>query len=272
MSLKLLKYSEQSFVLVGDDTKRIKDDLVNLGGKWNPNLNLDGKPIKGWIFSSKKVDSVRQLLGDKNISFIDNKTTISIDDLKKVIRDKCFYLYSDQDDILNTISTFCTMLESYNPRDGNKESLIQLIENFKNLPNYIQCVFENITNNLDINNYKDDVQFRLKKLIFLIHKIEKEREKITFEEESKVPKTKKKITFEDEESKKVKRTRTTSKKKYDKEGQTRPEVDENDPLFLFYSSLYNERPESVMATTWLTQHGCFEGEEREELYEKYKNL
>jgi len=313
MSLKLLKYSEKSFVLVGDYTKNIKDDLVILGGIWNQNLKIDNQPIKGWIFSNTNINSVRQLLKTKNISFIDIKTTISIDNIKELLREKCFYLYSEHDDINNIISTFCAILDSYNPRDGNKDSLIKLIEKFKKLPNYIQCIFKNISTSLDINSYQGDIQFRLKKLIFLLYKLEQEVKEETHveklvttedvqeskvtkrttsesEQESKLPK--KKVTFEDdqesktkttsrstsktrstsEQESKTKRTRTTSKTKYDKEGQTRAEVDETDPLFLFYSSLYNERPESKMAITWLTQHGCFEDEERDELYEKYKNL
>lgn len=47
------KYSERSFVLRGD-TKKYKNEIKNLGGRWNPSLR-DGC---GWVFSLKKLDDV----------------------------------------------------------------------------------------------------------------------------------------------------------------------------------------------------------------------
>ena len=52
--LKIIEYSDKSFVIVGD-TKQYKEQLKELGGKWNPNLK--GQP--GWIFSKIHKDKVQ---------------------------------------------------------------------------------------------------------------------------------------------------------------------------------------------------------------------
>lgn len=45
----------------------------------------------------------------------------------------------------------------------------------------------------------------------------------------------------------------------------------SDPLFRFYNSLYEEKPNSKLAITWLTEHGAFEGPKREDLVIRYRN-
>lgn len=55
--LTLTAYSQYSFVVRGD-TKPHKEELKNLGGKWNPNLK-DGA---GWIFSNKRLDTVKKFV------------------------------------------------------------------------------------------------------------------------------------------------------------------------------------------------------------------
>jgi hypothetical protein len=48
-------YSTRSFVVHGDGTKKYKEILRTLGGKWNPSLTDkdSGKRFGGWIFSNK---------------------------------------------------------------------------------------------------------------------------------------------------------------------------------------------------------------------------
>jgi hypothetical protein len=48
-------YSDKSFAIYGD-TKPFKEELKNLGGKFNPNLK-DGP---GWIFSMKHKEAVQK--------------------------------------------------------------------------------------------------------------------------------------------------------------------------------------------------------------------
>lgn len=58
ISLKIEEYSEKSFVIRGDDTKKFKDTLKELGGKWNPSLK-DGA---GWIFSNTRKEQLEKFL------------------------------------------------------------------------------------------------------------------------------------------------------------------------------------------------------------------
>jgi len=51
--MDIVDYTEKSFVLCGD-TKIHKNILMEMGGKWNPNLKVGA----GWIFSNKKKDCV----------------------------------------------------------------------------------------------------------------------------------------------------------------------------------------------------------------------
>jgi uncharacterized protein (DUF488 family) len=49
-------------------------------------------------------------------------------------------------------------------------------------------------------------------------------------------------------------------------------LNEFDPLYFFYNSLYNENKNSKISIIWLTENGAFEGEKRDNLVKKYKEL
>jgi hypothetical protein len=52
--MELIKYTDKSVVIKGD-TKKYKEDLKKLGGRWNPNLtDKEGNKFGAWIFSIKK--------------------------------------------------------------------------------------------------------------------------------------------------------------------------------------------------------------------------
>lgn len=59
--LEIVDYSEKAIAVFGD-TKAIKDQLKDLGGRFNPALNYNGEKRAGWIFSKKQADKVRELL------------------------------------------------------------------------------------------------------------------------------------------------------------------------------------------------------------------
>jgi len=65
-----------------------------------------------------------------------------------------------------------------------------------------------------------------------------------------------------------------ARKKFDKEYQRCDTPDEDDPLREFYTSLYEERPDSALAISWLVERGVYEEETEEStiLLEKYKSL
>jgi hypothetical protein len=59
--LEVVDYSEKAIAVFGD-TKAIKEQLKELGGRFNPSLNYNGEKRAGWIFSKRKADEVRELL------------------------------------------------------------------------------------------------------------------------------------------------------------------------------------------------------------------
>lgn len=60
-NIEVVDYSEKAIAVFGD-TKAIKEQLKELGGRFNPALNHNGEKRAGWIFSKKQADKVRALL------------------------------------------------------------------------------------------------------------------------------------------------------------------------------------------------------------------
>jgi hypothetical protein len=68
-------------------------------------------------------------------------------------------------------------------------------------------------------------------------------------------------------------SRSRVSKKYDKEYQKYVEPEsEIDPLYIYYTTLFRERPKSKLAIVWLTEHGVFSDDQRDDLVEKYKKI
>jgi len=59
--LEIVDYSEKAIAVFGD-TKAIKEQLKELGGRFNPALNYNGEKRAGWIFSKKQADKVKELI------------------------------------------------------------------------------------------------------------------------------------------------------------------------------------------------------------------
>lgn len=59
--LILFSYTERSFILLGN-TKKYKDKLITIGGRFNPLLNhpITGEKVQGWIFSNRKLEIVEK--------------------------------------------------------------------------------------------------------------------------------------------------------------------------------------------------------------------
>lgn len=67
--LEMVDYSEKAIAVFGD-TKAIKEQLKELGGRFNPSLNYNGEKRAGWIFSKKKADKVKELIKPTKIPSI----------------------------------------------------------------------------------------------------------------------------------------------------------------------------------------------------------
>lgn len=59
--LEIVDYSEKAVAVFGE-TKAIKEQLKELGGRFNPSLNYNGEKRAGWIFSKKQADKVEELI------------------------------------------------------------------------------------------------------------------------------------------------------------------------------------------------------------------
>lgn len=68
--LEIVDYSEKAIAVFGD-TKVIKDQLKELGGRFNPSLNYNGEKRAGWIFSKKKADEVRNLTASEKVEAVE---------------------------------------------------------------------------------------------------------------------------------------------------------------------------------------------------------
>lgn len=68
--LEMVDYSDKAIAVFGD-TKAIKEQLKELGGRFNPSLNYNGEKRAGWIFSKKKADEVRNLMASEKVEAVE---------------------------------------------------------------------------------------------------------------------------------------------------------------------------------------------------------
>ena len=63
-NIELVKYSERAYALFGEGTKDIKNELLELGCRYNKFLTdpNTGQKRSGWIFSATKLDKIKELL------------------------------------------------------------------------------------------------------------------------------------------------------------------------------------------------------------------
>ena len=59
--IEIMDYSEKAIAVFGD-TKAIKEQLKELGGRFNPSLNYNSEKRSGWVFSKKQADKVKELI------------------------------------------------------------------------------------------------------------------------------------------------------------------------------------------------------------------
>lgn len=74
--LEMVDYSEKVIAVFGD-TKAIKEQLKELGGRFNPSLNYNGEKRAGWIFSKKKADEVRNLMASEKVEAVEELPALS---------------------------------------------------------------------------------------------------------------------------------------------------------------------------------------------------
>jgi hypothetical protein len=87
-------YNEKSFVVYGEDTKKYKESIKSLGGKWNNHLkNKNDEMFGGWIFSIEKMSEVKDwlkndcpIIGDNERENVSNQKFTSVNIQKEYIK------------------------------------------------------------------------------------------------------------------------------------------------------------------------------------------
>lgn len=63
ISVQVIDYSERAIIVIGQ-TKEIKTQLAEIGGRFNRYLKHDNKQVAGWVFSKKASDKVNNLINN----------------------------------------------------------------------------------------------------------------------------------------------------------------------------------------------------------------
>lgn len=271
-NIQIDNYSERALVIRGEGTKDFISELKNIGAKWN--RNLSGGP--GWIISKKKENIVRGLFDDSNsksISPVKEIVETESNSSKEQIPKKCQqYSKKVNKNTLENINNFCNLLTANKVKDSKKE--------FIKLPYIVQCMFLHYSWEIlsHRKKYSDQSYINAFYLFKLFRGKEMKGKKIY----NRYLKLKTLDTYYtkardfNKKSNIVTGSSTISKssrKKYDKQYQRYKSPEgELDPLFLYYTSLYSQKPNSPLAITWLTEHGVFDKKDRKSLIKKYEKL
>ena len=158
LSIKIEDYSENSFVLQGDDTKKYKDKIKELGGKWNSNLKIGA----GWIFNIKNKSAVKewmqtfennvvepvQTFATKTQSNYENKVENKDEDIEKIFDLFALYLLDKIEDIdYKKLLYYIYFLEETDDDEDDYSSILVSIKKY-----YFDFVIEN---NIKYNIYKN---------------------------------------------------------------------------------------------------------------------
>jgi hypothetical protein len=155
VSIIIKDYSDSSFVLQGEDTKKYKDKIKELGGKWNSNLKIG----PGWIFNIKNKESVKEWM--QSVSIEENQTSciekISISEDNKnqgenifenIVNSFALYLMDKIEDIdYKKLLYYMYFLEETEDDADDYSSILVSIKKY-----YFDFVIEN---NVKYNIYKN---------------------------------------------------------------------------------------------------------------------
>jgi hypothetical protein len=179
----------------------------------------------------------------------------------------------NQEKTVADIEKFCTLLRANKVKDSK--------EAFSSLPMFVQCLF--LHHSWDILSKKSkhsEDSYQTAFYLFKLFRGKEMKEKEVYSRYTKLKTLEKmyKSALEwNRKTPKISKERATpvsrTSKKYSKEFQRYEQPkDELDPLYVYYTSLYSQNPKSRLAITWLTEHGVFEGSDREKISKNYKKL
>ena len=166
---------------------------------------------------------------------------------------------------IQNINAFCVLLQANKVKDSKAA--------FLKLPFVVQCLF--LHHGWEILSHKSKYSAESYVYAFLLFKLFRGKEMKGTAIYTRYTKLrslegfyKKALKFKSKSPSLIKKTPSTRRasKKYDKEYQRyEAPKSELDAALIFYTSLYSQKPKSRLATTWLTEHGVFDGAVRKNL-------
>lgn len=281
---KEIKYEDSDdggYIVTGTDTIKIKSQLTAIGGRWS-------RIKQAWTIPKESRSKFLTLLLDYKRNRAMPVVPEDVDEEDSTfsvgkIPPSCAKLITKTDmksvdSTIEKLNTFCKTLKANKVKDGKRDLL--------RLPKFVQCMFLHyawmILSNRD--RYPENVYLNA----FLLFKLFRNEEmkglnvyakyrgasvENAYKKARDANKGMTKVAGRGEGGGGGGTRKTRTRKKYDKEFQKYESPEgELDPLYLYYTSLYNENRTSPLAITWLTEHGVFDGTKRERLIAKYKIL
>ena len=191
---------------------------------------------------------------------------------RKLCKDKYGAVEYRKEIILN-MQQFCKKL--------NEDNLCHAKEIFLKLPKVIQCMYIQTSDFIITNkNFFKIKSYNTAFNIFNLFKLKEDKNQEVYSYllkkflQNDIKDIKKKTSSKKTSSKKTDSSKKKEDKvsKYSKKYQKYKEIEDTDPLYIFYYSCYKENPESRLAITWLSEHGIFSSSKRDELEKKYEKL
>lgn len=177
----------------------------------------------------------------------------------------------DSSKTVKDIERFCVLLRGNKVKDS-KDAFIKL-------PLVVQCMFlHHAWDILAKKSKNSEDSYLMAFYLFKLFRSKDMKEKVIYSRYSKLKTLEKMYKVALEWNRKDSSKTTSSKiprqsKKYDKLYQRyESPSDSLDPLYVYYTSLYSQNPKSRLAITWLTEHGVYDGAEREKISKMYKKL
>jgi hypothetical protein len=174
--------------------------------------------------------------------------------------------------LLKDINGFCKQLRE------NKVN--QARAQFKALPKIIQCMFLHKANFILANKaLHNDESYRFAFYVIKLFKTKDMSEQEVYSQylnmhmlRANYDIANKYFSKQKPSKQKPSKQKPTKENKYELKYQTKDKVDETDPTYIFYTTDYDENPNSRMAITWLVEHGIYGGAKRQEIVNKYIKL
>ena len=121
-SLGVVDYSEKSFVVCGELTRKYKETFKTMGGRFNKNLTHNGKNLVGWIFPLKNKEKVMNFVISVNSGNVEEQSDISSIPSTDDIGLPTIEVPKDASDS-NTSSYSFVRFKIYRPKEGQKVRL-----------------------------------------------------------------------------------------------------------------------------------------------------